>query len=41
MTIKETRQSAIRVSLLTRDTDPQGAFFGGVILSHLDQVGAI
>lgn len=32
---------AIRVSMLPRDTNPGGAIFGGVILSHLDQAGGI
>jgi acyl-CoA thioesterase YciA len=32
---------AIRVSLLPRDTNPHGTIFGGVILSYLDQAGAI
>ena len=35
------RQPAIRVSLLPRDTNPNGTIFGGVILSYLDQAGAI
>jgi acyl-CoA thioesterase YciA len=41
MTISETRQPAIRVSLLPRDTNPSGTIFGGVILSYIDQAGAI
>lgn len=41
MTISETRQPAIRVSLLPRDTNPNGTIFGGVILSYIDQAGAI
>jgi len=35
------RQPAIRVSLMPRDTNPHGTIFGGVILSYLDQAGAI
>ena len=35
------RQPAIRVSLLPRDTNPHGTIFGGVILSYIDQAGAI
>ncbi len=31
----------MRVSLLPRDTNPHGTIFGGVILSHIDQAGAI
>ena len=41
MTIPEPRQPAIRVSLLPRDTNPNGTIFGGVILSYIDQAGAI
>ena len=41
MTIPETRQPAIRVSLMPRDTNPHGTIFGGVILSYIDQAGAI
>jgi acyl-CoA thioesterase YciA len=35
------RDPAVRVSLLPRDTNPHGTIFGGVILSHIDQAGAI
>jgi len=35
------RQPAIRVTLLPRDTNPHGTIFGGVILSFIDQAGAI
>jgi acyl-CoA thioesterase YciA len=41
MTMHETRQPAIRVVLLPRDTNQHGTIFGGVILSYLDQAGAI
>lgn len=41
MPIREERQPAIRVSLLPRDTNPHGTIFGGVILSYIDQAGAI
>ena len=41
MTIQEHRQPAIRVSLLPRDTNPNGTIFGGIILSYIDQAGAI
>ncbi len=37
----EPRQPAIRVSLMPRDTNPHGTIFGGVILSYIDQAGAI
>src|SRR5262249_22576760 len=32
---------AIQVVMLPRDTNPHGTIFGGVILSYLDQAGAI
>ncbi len=32
---------AIRVMMMPRDTNDQGTIFGGVILSYLDQAGAI
>ena len=32
---------AIQVVMMPRDTNPQGTIFGGVILSHIDQAGAI
>ncbi len=32
---------AIRVVLLPRDTNPQGTIFGGIILSYIDQAGAV
>ena len=32
---------AIRISLMPRDTNPQGTIFGGVILSYIDMAGAI
>ena len=35
------RQPAIRVTLLPRDTNPHGTIFGGIILSYIDQAGAI
>jgi acyl-CoA thioesterase YciA len=41
MILPEQRQPAIRVTLLPRDTNPQGTIFGGVILSYVDQAGAI
>jgi acyl-CoA thioesterase YciA len=37
----DSRQPAIRVTLLPRDTNPHGTIFGGVILSYTDQAGAI
>lgn len=41
MTFVDTRQPAIRITLLPRDTNPHGTIFGGVILSLIDQAGAI
>ncbi|MCX7895835.1 MAG: acyl-CoA thioesterase [Thermoanaerobaculum sp.] len=35
------REPAIRVTLLPRDTNPHGTIFGGVILSYIDQAGAV
>jgi acyl-CoA thioesterase YciA len=32
---------AIQVIMMPRDTNPMGSIFGGVILSYLDQAGAI
>jgi acyl-CoA thioesterase YciA len=32
---------AIQVVMLPRDTNPHGTIFGGVILSYIDQAGAI
>ena len=32
---------AIKVVMMPRDTNPQGTIFGGVILSYIDQAGAI
>jgi acyl-CoA thioesterase YciA len=32
---------AIRVVMMPRDTNPHGTIFGGVILSNIDQAGAV
>src|SRR6516164_4562816 len=32
---------AIQVVMMPRDLNPQGTIFGGVLLSHIDQAGAI
>lgn len=32
---------AIQVVMLPRDTNPQGTIFGGVLLSYIDQAGAV
>jgi len=34
-------QPAIRVIMMPRDTNPMGTIFGGIILSHIDQAGAV
>jgi acyl-CoA thioesterase YciA len=36
-----TREPAIRVSMLPRDTNGHGTIFGGVLLAYIDQAGAI
>ena len=33
--------TAIRVIMMPRDTNPHGTIFGGVLLSYIDQAGAI
>ena len=38
---KPTRDPAIRVLMLPRDTNSNGTIFGGIILSHVDQAGAV
>lgn len=34
-------QPAIRVVMMPRDTNPIGTIFGGLILSYIDQAGAV
>ncbi len=34
-------QPAIRVVMMPRDTNPMGTIFGGIILSFIDQAGAV
>ena len=34
-------EPAIRVLMMPRDTNAQGTIFGGVVLSYIDQAGAI
>ncbi|HVS02862.1 MAG TPA: hotdog domain-containing protein [Thermoanaerobaculia bacterium] len=36
-----TRQPAIRVILMPKDTNALGTIFGGIILSYIDQAGAV
>lgn len=35
------RQPAIRVSMMPKDTNALGTIFGGIILSYIDQAGAV
>ena len=35
------REAAIRVLMMPKDTNHRGTIFGGVILSHIDQAGAV
>jgi acyl-CoA thioesterase YciA len=37
----EERYLAIQVVMMPRDTSPYGTIFGGVLLSYIDQAGAI
>ncbi len=37
----ELRDAAIRVVMMPRDTNHHGTIFGGVILSYIDQAGAV
>ena len=32
---------AVKVAMMPRDTNPHGTIFGGVVLSYIDQAGAI
>src|SRR5512135_572946 len=34
-------QPAIRVVMMPQDTNPMGTIFGGIILSYIDQAGAV
>lgn len=38
---RDTLQPAIRVIMMPRDTNPNGTIFGGLILSYIDQAGAV
>lgn len=38
---EQTSEPAIRVMMMPRDTNAHGTIFGGVLLSYLDQAGAI
>jgi acyl-CoA thioesterase YciA len=35
------RPAAIRVTMMPKDTNPQGTIFGGIILSHIDLAGSV
>jgi acyl-CoA thioesterase YciA len=35
------RHLALKVVMMPRDTNPHGTIFGGVILSYIDQAGAV
>lgn len=37
----DARQPAIRVTLMPKDTNALGTIFGGIILSYIDQAGAV
>ncbi|MGI9106567.1 MAG: acyl-CoA thioesterase [Pyrinomonadaceae bacterium] len=39
--MQEYTDPAIRITLLPRDTNPQGTIFGGIILSYIDIAGAV
>jgi acyl-CoA thioesterase YciA len=41
MTKPSELQPAIRVVMMPRDTNPLGTIFGGLILSYIDQAGAV
>ena len=39
--MSEVKEPAIRVSMMPRDTNAFGTIFGGVLLSYIDQAGAV
>ena len=41
MNASGTSRPAIRVVMMPRDTNPNGTIFGGVLLSYIDQAGAV
>ena len=41
MSEPETRDAAIRLTMMPRDTNAHGTVFGGVILSYLDVAGGV
>ena len=38
---RRNQQPAIRVMMMPRDTNALGTIFGGIILSYIDQAGAV
>jgi len=38
---KETRDAAIRLTMMPRDTNAHGTVFGGVIMSYIDVAGGV
>ncbi|MBX3244792.1 MAG: acyl-CoA thioesterase [Acidobacteria bacterium] len=38
---EETRDAAIRLTMMPRDTNAHGTVFGGVVLSYIDVAGAV
>jgi acyl-CoA thioesterase YciA len=41
METPQNAQPAIRVVMMPADTNPMGTIFGGIILSYIDQAGAV
>lgn len=41
LTLPTERYLAVKVVMMPRDTNPYGTIFGGVVLSYIDQAGAI
>jgi len=39
--VDEATELALRVTLMPRDTNVHGTIFGGIILSYIDQAGAV
>jgi acyl-CoA thioesterase YciA len=39
--VRGERYLAIKAAMMPRDTNPQGTIFGGVLLSYIDQAGAV
>jgi acyl-CoA thioesterase YciA len=41
MSVPLERYLALKAVMMPRDTNPQGTIFGGVLLSYIDQAGAV